>query len=220
MNKNPRLALFDLDLTILSINSAWDWISNERRLGYVNSFQSLQAAFHLLRYKYAGADMSAAISKGVSHLKGELEADFRRRTQAFWEEKLKDKVRPGARQCILHHQQAGDHIALLTSSSIYLAEVVAKHLSIPHVVAMQFEVMEGRFTGKPIYPLCHGQGKTILAHELAADLNMSLRDAYFYTDSYSDLPTLEAVGEPVLIHPDRRLHRLGLKRNWRVELWD
>jgi len=220
MKNTPRLALFDLDLTVLSVNSVRDWIRNERQQGRVSALQALRAAVHLFRYRYAGADVSGAISRGISHLKGEKEEDFRQRTREFWLCQMSEKIRPGAIECIEEHRHVGDHIALLTSSSVYLAEEVAAHLAIPHVLAMRFDVQDGCFTGLPILPLCHGAGKVILAERLALQLGVSMQNAVFYTDSMSDLPTLEKVGTPVLVHPDPRLRQVGIARNWQIVTWD
>ena len=88
------------------------------------------------------------------------------------------------------------------------------------MLASELEVdREGRFTGRFEEPLCFGVGKIERARRLAHEIGFDLRDATFYSDSYTDLPLLEHVREPVVINPDMRLARVAKKRGWRVERW-
>ena len=75
------------------------------------------------------------------------------------------------------------------------------------------------FTGRFVDPLCYGQGKVERTRRLARDVGFDLEDATFYSDSYTDLPLLEAVREPIVVNPDPRLARVAKERHWRVERW-
>ena len=110
-------------------------------------------------------------------------------------------------------------VVLLTSTSIYLGRCAATYFGIKHVLANHFVVEEGVFTGEMVSPLCYGTGKVEHAKKLALRLDKSLSDSVFYTDSYSDLPMLLAVGEPVAVHPDNRLYRRAKKESWPVVKW-
>jgi phosphoserine phosphatase len=70
-----------------------------------------------------------------------------------------------------------------------------------------------------VLPFCYGPGKVAHAEVIADKLHIPLKECVFYTDSYSDLPMLEAVGEPVAVDPDRRLLRHAMQRGWRIERW-
>ena len=101
-----------------------------------------------------------------------------------------------------------------------MSRPLARILGIPHVVASVFEVDEdGIFTGRAAPPLCFGEGKLARATALADSLGLSLDDAVFYSDSASDLPLLERVGEPVAVNPDKKLAKVARDRGWRVETW-
>ena len=69
-------------------------------------------------------------------------------------------------------------------------------------------------------PHCYGYGKVRHARSYAKSHGIDLRDCAFYTDSFSDLRTLELVGRPVCVAPDPRLARAAKKRGWSVEDWD
>lgn len=215
-----RLALIDLDRTLISVNSASGWIRRELRMGFMSPKQALVGAWWIGGYQLGFARMESAIEQAVATLQGEQEAAIRDRTHAFWREEVAATIRPGARRAIAAHQAAGDKVILLTSSSTYMSEICAAELGLDGWLCNRFEVNEGLFTGRVHGQLCFGAGKVHHARQLAQELGVSLADAVFYTDSYSDLPGLEAVGEPVVVAPDPRLKREARKRGWRVESWD
>jgi putative phosphoserine phosphatase/1-acylglycerol-3-phosphate O-acyltransferase len=105
---------------------------------------------------------------------------------------------------------------ILTGATRYLAEPVAADLGIEHVLVTQLVVRDGRFTGEVIRPVCYGAGKTYWAERFAAGREIDLGRSYFYTDSITDLPVLERVGEPRIVNPDPRLGRVAARRGWPV----
>ena len=110
-------------------------------------------------------------------------------------------------------------MAIVTGASPYVARPVADYFGIEHVVASDLEVVEGELTGRPVEPLCYGVGKVIRTNRLAREAGFDLREAMFYSDSYTDLPLLEAVSHPVAVNPDMRLKRVAEARGWPVEIW-
>jgi phosphoserine phosphatase len=65
--------------------------------------------------------------------------------------------------------------------------------------------------------VCYGPGKVVWAERFAAEYDVDLAASTFYTDSISDLPLLERVGQPVAVNPDLRLRRLARRRGWPAE---
>lgn len=214
-----RLVFLDLDRTLIAVNSASGWIRRELRLGFLSPRQALVGAFWIGRYQLGFARMEAAIESAVASLAGEEEEAIRARTHAFWREEVAATVRPGARAAIERHRAQGDRLYLLTSSSRYMSEICAEELGLEGWLCNGFEVREGRFTGRVEGPLCFGPGKVRHAEALAQRLGLPLGESVFYTDSYSDLPMLEAAGEPVVVAPDPRLAREARRRGWREERW-
>ena len=214
------IAFFDLDRTLLDVNSASLWIRKELRAGNISHRNALRAAVWAGLYGLGVTRIEKAIEGAVATLAGELESDFRARTQSFWAEEVRHRVRPGARRKLQEHVAAGHGIYLLTSSSSYLSELVTHELGIDGFLANHFESLSGAFTGKPRYPLCFGSGKVEHATQLVAGLGTHLSECYFYTDSYSDLPMLQAVGHPIAVHPDLRLARYARRQRWTIDYWD
>jgi HAD superfamily hydrolase (TIGR01490 family) len=215
----PGIAFFDVDKTVLSVNSAALWVRREFHAGNVTRWQAARAAGWLGLYHLGFARLDHVIVEAVRGLRGRVERDVIDRTMAFFKSDVQATIQPAARAAIAHHKARGDLIFLLTSSTNYLCAPLGDDLQIDGFLANRLEVEAGIFTGEPVWPLCFGAGKVEHARVVADKLKIALSDCTFYTDSASDLPMLEAVGHPVTVDPDPRLRRIARRRGWPVERW-
>ena len=214
------IAFFDLDRTLLAVNSATLWVRSERREGRVTAWQTLRAAGWLLRYRLGIASLEGAIGEAIATLRGQAERDVRSRTEAFYQREVRHTFRPGGLDAVGAQKKAGRRLVLLTSSSNYISELVTRDLSLDGYLCNRFEVDErGIYTGRSAGPLCFGAGKLAVARAYAEAQRVPLGDCAFFTDSFSDLPVLEAVREPVAVNPDQRLARTARRRGWPVVDW-
>ena len=216
----PGIAFFDVDRTLLAVNSATLWVKRELRAGKITRSQALRAGMWVGAYSLGFARMDDVIRSAVAQLKGQRERDIIDRTLAFWEEEVVQTLRPSARAAVRKHRAEGDLIFLLTSSSNYLSAPLSDELKTDGFLANRFVVENGVFTGDIVEPLCYGQGKLQHAVAVAEKLRISLSDCAFYTDSIADVSVLAAVGRPVVVDPDPRLLRLAHKRRWPVLRWE
>jgi len=214
------IAFFDLDKTLLAVNSASLWVSHEVRQGNITRFQAARAALWILRYHLGFGAIEDAMTVAVATLEGVREADIEARTIRWYEEEVASLYRPGAQAVLEEHRGRGDDLVLLTSSSPYLSRPVQERLKLDGILCTRFEVEGGLFTGQPVTPICYGLGKVHHAKQYAGERDVALEDCAFYTDSYSDMPMLEAVGRPVAVHPDPRLKRAAKKLRWPILDWD
>ena len=218
------IAFFDLDRTLLAVNSAELWMKREFREGYVTRWQAARAAAWIASYHAGFAKLERALEAAIASLAGQEEAAIAARTHRFYAEELASAYRPRARDILEQHRTQGHTLALLTASSRYLSEDAGRDLAIPHLLCNRFEVQDGRFTGRTDRAfadgvLCYGPGKLNHARALAESLGERLEDAWFYTDSVSDLEVLRAVGHPVVVHPDARLRKAARKAGWPIQDW-
>ncbi len=214
------IAFFDVDKTILSINSAALWVRQQFSTGHISRTQGVRVAFWIGLYHLGYVNLEGLIEEAVSTLKGKKERDVIDATLAFYRTDVAHTVRPRARQVIDAHRERGDLAFLLTSSSNYLSAPLSDTLQVDGFLTNRFEVEDGVFTGKAVLPLCFGKGKVAHAETIASKIGVSLSECTFYTDSASDLPMLEAVGTPVVVDGDWRLRRIARKRGWRSESWN
>ena len=211
---------FDLDKTLLEVNSGSEWARHEFAAGRITIWQAVQAVVWLLFYHFFGADMTKPLRLAMKSLEGVPENDLIERSDAFYETHITGRLRPGARQVLADHRSKGDSLVLLTSSSVYLARKIQKELGLDGYLATSLGVdRDGVLTGGPGGEICFGPGKVVLAKKFLEDTGGTLEQSVFYTDSYSDLPMLAAVGRPVAINPDPRLKKEALRRGWEVYDW-
>ena len=215
-----RIAFFDLDQTLIAVNSARMWIRREVALGHITRGQALRAGAWLVRYELGFASLEDAVGRAIAALAGTREVDIRGRTVSFYERQVRALFRPGALAEVKRAREASDRLVLLTSSSNYMSELVKAELGLDAVLCNNLEVDSGGFhTGRTVGPLCFGAGKLTHARAEAATCGVALSECSFFTDSFSDLPVLEQVGRAVAVNPDPRLSRIAKKRGWEVVDW-
>ncbi|MEP7119307.1 MAG: HAD family phosphatase [Byssovorax sp.] len=214
-----RAALFDMDRTLLRRESASLYVRYQRDIGEATLTDLMQALFWVGQYTLGILDMEKIAKKVVLTLHGMPETVMAARCDDFFSQYLETHITDAGRTAVQKHLAAGDVCAIVTGASPYIAWPLARRLRIEHVVATEFEVERGVFTGRADAPLCLGEGKVVRAERLAKQLDFKLEDAIFYTDSISDLPLLERVAERVIVNPDPRLRRVAEKRGWRIERW-
>src|SRR5262249_51821810 len=141
------------------------------------------------------------------------------RCHRWVEDEVLPLVVPGALRQIERHRSEGHVLAVLSSSPTYVTRPLAKVLGIDEVLSTTFEVDGDRFTGRLVGPACVGPGKIHWAQSLETRRQVDLAKSWFYTDSYTDLPMLERVGNQVIVNPDPRLRFAAKKRGWPIQNW-
>lgn len=214
------IAFFDMDKTILSVNSATIWVRYELRNGNLRRRDFLEATGWLLRYRLGAADHEFPMRKSIATLAGTKESDIKKRCEHFFQTQLRQTYRPGALEAIKMHRQRGDHLVLLTSSTNYIADFIKHDLLLDANLCTRLQIDEkGLFTGIPIEPLSFGKGKLQLAHAHAKKHNIELNKCTFYSDSFADMPVFKAVGFPIAVNPDIRLRYQAKRFGWPIQNW-
>jgi HAD superfamily hydrolase (TIGR01490 family) len=215
-----RAALFDMDRTLVRKETASLYVRYQRRIGEAKTRDLLRVTYWALQYTFGILDTEAIAALVARSFAGTPEERLATRCEEIFARDILPHVAAAGRRAVTRHKTIGDVVAIVTGASPYVSRPLARLLDIDHLVASAFEVDErGFFTGKLIEPLCVGEGKLTRARELAERLGFSLQESVFYTDSITDLPLLEAVGERVCVNPDPRLRRLARARGWRIETW-
>jgi len=213
-----RAAFFDMDRTILRISTGTSWMRFLRRRGELSRLGLGRALYWSVLYELAILDMEALATKLVADLAGQSEAELIAKSEIWHAADVAHEVAPRGREAIDRHRRRGDVVVLLTGSTQYASEAVARGLGIEHVLCSRLEVEDGRFTGK-LAQMCFGEHKVTLAEQFAAEHGVDLERSWFYSDSFNDLPMLSRVGTAVAINPDARLHAHARIRGWRVDNW-
>ena len=213
-----QVALFDMDHTLLSLDTSMSWMRFLRRRGELPKSYALRATWWSLQYKLALLDIDTFADRVVAELTGDPESEMLAKAEQWHRQDVADAVAPGATKALARHRESGDTVALLTGSTQYATRSVARMLDIEHVLCTELEVHDGQLTGK-IAQRCFGPHKVRVAERWAASQGVDLDQAVFYSDSYNDVPMLSRVGQPVAVNPDPRLKRHAKARGWPVERW-
>lgn len=215
----PRVALFDMDRTLVRKNTAALYVRYQRELGEASLFDMARAGVWLLQYHLGIVDAEAVALKALAQVSGQHEMVLASRCDDWFRRDVARHIACEGRRAVERHRAAGDVSAIVTGATIYAARPLARVLDIDHVIATELECdARGCFTGKHVH-LNYGAGKIAKSEALARAHGSTLAEAVFYSDSISDLPLLERVGEPVIVNPDPRLARVAKQRGWRVERW-
>jgi HAD superfamily hydrolase (TIGR01490 family) len=213
-------AFFDLDRTLITVNSGKLWFNAERRAGRLTTAMMLRAGFFMLGYKLGWVNMQKAMQSALATIKGMDEAPIKQRTAEWYKREVAPTAAPGAAAAIAWHRAQGHSCILLTASSPYEAELARVQFKLDAALSTVYEVADGKFTGRVVEPLCYGAGKVQWAEQYAAQHDIDLDHSYFYTDSVTDLPMLERVAHPRIVLPDARLARIARQRNWKLLNWN
>ncbi|RYE94447.1 MAG: HAD-IB family hydrolase [Myxococcales bacterium] len=214
-----RAALFDLDRTLVRRETASLYVRHMRATGQATWRDSLQIAWWVAQYTVGVIDAPRVAAQAMSTYRGLPEVALAARCDDWVRNDVVPHIGDEARRAVRRHRERGDVTAIVTGASPYAAWPVARLLGIEHVVASEFEIVDHRLTGRPALPLCYGEGKVERASKLATEQGFRLDEACFYTDSYTDMPLLLAVAEPIVVNPDLRLAREARRRGWPVERW-
>jgi len=213
------LALFDIDRTLIDVNSATSWVKHEWRGGRLDTWTAARGVYWVVRYNLGMAEgMEQIYRDAIRLIAGDREDDVAARTQRWFTEEIADHVRPGALEAIARHRAAGDRLVIATSSSAYAAAAAAAAWGFEDRVHTTFEVVDGVFTGE-IAELAYGDHKADRVVEWASRNGVDLSTATFYTDSITDAKLLGLVGHPVAVNPDKPLATLAKERGWDVVDW-
>jgi HAD superfamily hydrolase (TIGR01490 family) len=119
------------------------------------------------------------------------------------------------------HQDAGRRVYIITAASNELAEMLAQVLALDGGIGSQFSVVkDGVYTGEPTGVFVYRTGKARAIESLAEREGIDLSASYAYSDSESDLPMLQLVGNPVAVNPDAELARVARENGWQVLRFD
>lgn len=215
-----QTAFFDLDRTLVEINTALLYARWEQREGRISPLQLVRAGAWTLGYHFSVINMEKAYDQALAHYRGTSGEVLRQRTRQWFDAEVADRLLDEARAAIAMHRAAGRRLVILSNTSIYQAEIAAERWGFDDYIANRFVLDEaGLLSGRFVTPLCHGHGKIAHAQAWAQQHGLSLEGAWFYSDSYSDVPMLAFVDHPVVINPDPRLAKEAARRLWPTEQW-
>jgi len=215
-----RLALFDLDNTLLTGDSDDEWIEFLIERGVLDGQTARAEVADVVRRNRVGELSDEAFY--AFHL-GILAKHERTVLDAWHLDYMRERIVPNipqqALELLARHREAGDLIVLTTATNHFLVEPIAIYLGIEHLIATEAEYVEGRFTGSHRGLINYREGKVRKLDAWLAERGYSWLDfaeTWFYSDSHNDIPLLDRVSRPVAVDPDEVLAAHARARGWPV----
>lgn len=212
-------AFFDLDKTIIARSSPLALGRSFMREGMIGRGFLLKSLYAQLVFQLMGADEQKMerMREEAAKLTSGWEVE---KVKQVVTEVLEDVITPliyaEAMALIDEHRAAGRLICIVSSSPEEIVEPLAKMLRADRWIASKPSVAEGRYTGELDF-YAYGPGKPEAMNALADEMGIDMGGSYAYTDSETDIPMLESVGNPVVVNPDRNLRAIAVERGWKIE---
>lgn len=211
------LALFDLDNTLLSGDSDYEWGQFLVRKGLVDPVvyetenqrfygQYQQGTLNILEY-------SAFAFKPLSERSMEELAELHR---TFMQETILPIISGTARKLVETHRQKGHTLMVITATNSFVTRPIVEAFGITNLLATEPKVVDGRYTREVAGTPCFQHGKVSRLQAWLQNREETLDGSYFYSDSHNDLPLLEMVENPIVVDPDMTLHNIALERGWPI----
>jgi len=216
-----NLCLFDLDETLLPIDSDHAWGEFVIALGWVDvaEFRRGNDEFYA-QYRAGRLDVHRYIEFATRPLRERSESELRCAHERFMREVIDSQIKPAATGLVAQHLSQGDVVALVTATNDFVTGPIARAFGIEQLIAVRLErdvqgSITGRIDGTPSYR----EGKVRRVHDWLATRGQTWSDfdrVSVYSDSLNDLPLLEMASDPVATNPSPALASLARDRGWRT----
>ncbi|GGX91866.1 HAD-IB family hydrolase [Massilia dura] len=213
-----NLALFDLDHTLLPIDSDYEWGQFLCRQGAVDAaaFARRNDEF-FAQYQAGTLDPVEYLEFALGTLATFDPAQLAGLQQQFMSEVIEPNILPSARALLQRHLDAGDLVAIVTATNHFVTAPIAKAFGVDYLIAALPEIVDGRITGRLNGTPTQGHGKILHTRAWLEQMGKTLEHfdhVYFYSDSHNDLPLLSIVSHPVATNPNAVLTRHANEQGW------
>jgi HAD superfamily hydrolase (TIGR01490 family) len=211
-------AFFDLDRTLLSRSSSLALAGPFRKRGLIGRRQLVKAVLAQAVFARVGAGhgrVGQTADSATSVLRGLPVTLMQEIAEEAWAPVLRPLVYREAVDLAATHAERGEPVYIVSAALQEVADMIAGNLGLDGALGSRAETRDGVYTGR-LERRLYGPAKAEALVELSDANGFDLKASTGYSDSYTDLAFLEAVGNPVVVNPDRALRRLARVRGWPV----
>jgi HAD superfamily hydrolase (TIGR01490 family) len=213
-----RLALFDLDNTLLAGDSDFEWAQFLIEKGVLDRevYEARNQQFYE-HYKAGMLDIHAFLDFQLKPLSRHPRKVLDEWHREFLRTRILPIITQKARDLVASHRD--DARAIVTATNSFVTWPIAREFGIEHLVATEPEQRGGEFTGGVVEQPCFREGKVVRVQMWLAEHGLnwgSFKETWFYSDSLNDLPLLSQVSNPVAVDPDETLKEAALENGWMI----
>ena len=213
-----KLALFDLDHTLLNTDSDHSWGEFLVNEGLVDPVHHRQMNDKFNEDYKAGQLDPIAYNEFVFEFLTQNTPEVLTELHALFMQKvIRPQMRPKGFDAIQKHQDLGHEIVGITATSDFITAPIFRAFGITEIIATTAEVQQGKYTGKVAGTPCYQQGKLVRLEQWLAGRNVE--ESWAYSDSINDRFLLEYATHAIAVNPDDRLEKLAKAQNWQIQDW-
>lgn len=215
-----RLALFDLDHTLLPLDSDYAWGVFTTDIGWTDPQHFRQRNDDFFTHYQAGTlDIHDYVRFATEAARRQGPERALAARERFMREVIGPAIKPQARELVQAHRAAGDLVVIVTATNEFVTRPIAEAFGVEHLIAVELaRDASGWITGEIAGVPSFREGKVRRVDDWLRQRGLvrAAVDMHFYSDSLNDLPLLEQADVPVATNPDPRLRRLAEQRGWRI----
>ena len=215
-----KIALFDLDHTLIPFDSDYEWNEFTIAHGWRDGvqFRRTNDAF-FEQYRAGTLDIHAYVRFATQAMREQGAIKSVAARALFMGTRVLKDIKIQAVDLVKAHQTAGDAVAIVTATNEFVTRPIADAFGVAELIAIDLaKDAQGEYTGEIAGTPSFREGKVLRVESWLAQRSLGWQDieATFYSDSMNDLPLLEKVTNPVATNPDERLRELAVARGWRI----
>jgi HAD superfamily hydrolase (TIGR01490 family) len=212
-----RLALFDLDNTLLAGDSdhAWGDYLCERGILDGVAYKARNDDFYQ-DYLAGRLNINDYLNFSLEILGRSQMSQLEQWHREFMRDCIEPIILAKGEALLAEHRAAGDKLLIITATNRFVTGPIAARLGVETLLATECEMQGDRYTGRTTDIPCFKEGKVTRLNRWLQESALSLDDSCFYSDSMNDLPLLEHVSRPIAVDPDPRLQAEAERRGWPV----
>lgn len=212
-----KLALFDLDNTLLAGDSDYLWgefLVEQHRVDGDTYYQRNREFYE--QYKQGALDIHEFLAFSLSPLATMSLAEIHALQTLFVETKVKPIVADKTAELLEAHRERGHTLVIITATNDVVTGPIAKLLGVEHLIATRAERTEDGYSGQPAGLPCFQEGKITRLDEWRQQQPQDFDETWFYSDSLNDIPLLEAVDHPCVVDADPTLEAHARAQGWPI----
>ncbi len=211
------LAIFDLDNTLLSCDSDFEWgqFLVKKNLVDAKEYDKANRYFYDA-YQQGTLDIAEFSAFSFKPLSMQSMETLKQLHDEYMQTVIKPHITKQSRALIQQHKERGDTLMIITATNSFITRPIAKELGINHLLATEPKIIDGQYTTQIDGIPCFKEGKVKRLELWLKESNEDLKGSIFYSDSHNDLSLLEKVDTAVAVDPDDTLREIAMKRNWEI----
>jgi len=211
------LAIFDLDNTLLSCDSDYEWGQFLVRKNLVDAKEYEKANQYFYdEYKKGTLDIAEFSAFSFKPLSENSRDDLNSLHKEYMQDVIKPNITNKSRALLNKHKNKGDTMLIITATNSFITRPIANELGIENLLATESKVVNGNYTTEIDGVACFQSGKVTRLNTWLKENNYTLKDSIFYSDSHNDLSLLELVDTAIAVDPDDTLFAIAGERSWKT----